>query len=159
MGQYHKLINITKKEFVVGYDIGILAKHYGQIGFEGSMADVLYCLMIAQGNDRRGGGDVSGHKFIGRWTGDDVAIVGDQYTDDLGDNHKYHCLYNIVETDKDYKNISPSIRSMLKAVYPKLKFKKEYFTMRNLDGTETKTFMWNREWKPYANSTKIKGVA
>mgnify|MGYP003130934295 CR=1 FL=1 len=32
MGQYHKLINITKKEFVVGYDIGILGKHYEQIG-------------------------------------------------------------------------------------------------------------------------------
>ena len=159
MGQYHKLINITKKEYVVGHDIGIGLKHYEQIGFEGSMADVLYCLMIAQGNDRRGGGDVSGHKFIGRWTGDDVAIVGDYYTDDLGDNLKYNGLYDIVETDKDYKNISPSIRWMLRAVYPKLKFKKEYFTTKNLDGTEVKIAMWNREWKPYANSTKLKGVA
>ena len=64
-----------------------------------------------------------------------------------------------MEADKDYKNISPSIRSMLRAVYPKLKFKKEYFTMKDLDGKETKTFMWNREWKPYANSTKLEGVA
>mgnify|MGYP003668845303 CR=1 FL=1 len=88
MGQYHKLINITKKEYIVGHDIGINLKHYEQIGFEGSMADVLYCLMIAQGNDPRGGGDVSGHKYIGRWTGDDVAIVGDYYDDELGDNHK-----------------------------------------------------------------------
>ena len=158
MGQYHKLINITKKEYVVGYDIGILAKHYEQIGFEGSMADVLYCLMIAQGNDRRGGGDVSGHKFIGRWTGDQVAIVGDYYTEE-NDNYKYRCLYDIVESYKGYKNISSSIRAMLRVVYPKLKFKKEYFTMKNLDGTETKTFMWNREWKEYANSTKLEGVA
>ena len=158
MGQYHKLINITKKEYVVGYDIGILAKHYEQIGFEGSMADVLYCLMIAQGNDYRGGGDVSGHKLIGHWTGDQVAIVGDYYTEE-GDNYKFKKLYDIVESDRHYKNISPSIRSMLRVIYPKLKFKKEYFTMRNLDGTETKTFMWNREWKPYANSTKLEGVA
>jgi hypothetical protein len=149
MGQYHKLINTTKKEFVVGHDIGIMAKHYEQIGFEGSMADVLYCLMIAQGNDPRGGGDVSGHKLIGHWTGDHVAIVGDYYTEE-NDNYKYRCLYDIVESYKGYKNISPSIRSMLRAVYPKLKFKKEYFTMRNLDGTETKTFMWNREWKEAA---------
>ena len=117
MGQYHKLINTTKKEFVVGHDIGIMAKHYEQIGFEGSMADVLYCLMIAQGDDRRGGGDVSGHKFIGRWTGDQVAIVGDYY-DQHTDKPEYKALYDLVESDKHYKNISPSIRSMLRAVYP-----------------------------------------
>jgi hypothetical protein len=39
-------------------------------------------------------------------------------------------LYDIVEDDKDYKNISPSIRSMLRVVYPKLKFKKEYFIIK-----------------------------
>ena len=149
MGQYHKLINITKKEFVVGHDIGINLKHYEQIGFEGSMADVLYCLMIAQGDDRRGGGEVSGHKLIGHWTGDPVAIVGDYYTEDT-DNRSYKNLYDIVEDDKHYKNISPSIRSMLRAVYPTLKFKKEYFICKNLDGTETKTFYWRREWKEEA---------
>jgi len=158
MGQYHKLINITKKEYIVGHDIGINLKHYEQIGFEGSMADVLYCLMIAQGNERRGGGDVDGHKAIGRWAGDHVAIVGDYY-DEETDKPKYRNLYDEVEADKDYKNISPSIRSMLRAVYPKLKFKKEYFTMKDLDGKETKTFMWRREWRPYANSTKLEGVA
>ena len=146
MGQYHKLINITKKEYVVGYDIGILAKHYEQIGFEGSMADVLYCLMIAQGNERRGGGDVSGHKLIGHWAGDNVAIVGDYY-DEKTDKLEYYNLYDEVEASKDYKNISPSIRSMLRAVYPELKFKKEYFICRNLDGKETKTPHWSREWK------------
>jgi len=142
MGQYHKLINITKKEYIVGHDIGINLKHYEQIGFEGSMADVLYCLMIAQGNDYRGGGDVSGHKYIGRWTGDDVAIVGDYYDDKLGDNHKYYNLYDEVEADKDYKNISPSIRSMLRVIYPKLTIKKQI-----LKGPDRDLVMWNREWK------------
>ncbi len=145
MGQYHKLINITKKEYIVGHDIGIMLKHYEQIGFEGSMADVLYCLMIAQGNEYRGGGDVSGHKAIGRWAGDHVAIVGDYY-DEKGDKPKYKNLYDEVEADKDYKNISPSIRSMLRVIYPKLKIKKEWFTIKNLDGTEEKTPHWRREW-------------
>ena len=149
MGQYHKLINITKKEYIVGHDIGINLKHYEQIGFEGSMADVLYCLMIAQGNDYRGGGDVSGHKLIGHWAGDHVAIVGDYYEEGT-DKPEYRNLYRIVENDKHYKNISPSIRSMLRAVYPKLKFKKEYFICKNLDGTETKTFYWRREGKEEA---------
>ena len=153
MGQYHKLINITKKEFVVGYDIGILAKHYEQIGFEGSMADVLYCLMIAQGNDYRGGGDVSGHKAIGRWVGDHVAIVGDYY-DEKTDKLKYRNLYDEVENDKDYKNISPSIRAMLRVIYPKLTIKKQI-----IKGPDRDITFWNREWRPYANSTKLEGVA
>lgn len=145
MGQYHKLINITKKEYIVGHDIGINLKHYEQIGFEGSMADVLYCLMIAQGNERRGGGDVSGHKYIGRWTGDDVAIVGDYYDCELGDNHKYYKLYDYVEYDRHYKNISPSIRSMLRVIYPKLKIKKEI-----VKGPDRDMTFWNREWKEEA---------
>ena len=144
MGQYHKLINITKKEYIVGHDIGINLKHYEQIGFEGSMADVLYCLMIAQGNDYRGGGDVSGHKAIGRWAGDQVAIVGDYYTEE-GDNYKYKNLYDIVESDRHYKNISPSIRSMLRVIYPKLTIKKEI-----LKGPDRDLVMWNREWKEKA---------
>ena len=145
MGQYHKLINITKKEYIVGHDIGINLKHYEQIGFEGSMADVLYCLMIAQGNDPRGGGDVSGHKYIGRWTGDDVAIVGDYYDCELGDNHKYYKLYDYVEYDRHYKNISPSIRSMLRVIYPKLTIKKEI-----VRGPDSDMTFWNREWKEEA---------
>ena len=144
MGQYHKLINITKKEYIVGHDIGINLKHYEQIGFEGSMADVLYCLMIAQGNDYRGGGDVSGHKAIGRWAGDHVAIVGDYYTEE-GDNYKYKNLYDIVEDDRHYKNISPSIRSMLRVIYPKLTIKKQI-----LKGPDRDLVMWNREWKEEA---------
>ena len=60
---------------------------------------------------------------------------------------------------KHYKNISPSIRSMLRVVYPKLKIKREYFTTKYLDGTVTKTFIWNQVWKPYANSTKLEGIA
>ena len=144
MGQYHKLINITKKEYIVGHDIGINLKHYEQIGFEGSMADVLYCLMIAQGNDYRGGGDVSGHRAIGRWAGDQVAIVGDYY-EEKKDNPKYRNLYHIVDDDRHYKNISPSIRSMLRVIYPKLTIKKEI-----LKGSDRDLVMWNREWKEEA---------
>ena len=144
MGQYHKLINITKKEYIVGHDIGINLKHYEQIGFEGSMADVLYCLMIAQGNDYRGGGDVSGHRAIGRWAGDHVAIVGDYY-EEKKDNPKYRNLYHIVDDDRHYKNISPSIRSMLRVIYPSLTIKKEI-----LKGSDRDLVMWNREWKEEA---------
>jgi hypothetical protein len=97
--------------------------------------------MIAQGNDYRGGGDVSGHKAIGRWAGDHVAIVGDYYTEE-GDNYKYKNLYDIVEDDRHYKNISPSIRSMLRVIYPNLTIKKQI-----LKNSDRDMIFWNREWK------------
>ena len=34
MGQYHKLINLTKKEYVNPYEIGLGAKHLEGIGFD-----------------------------------------------------------------------------------------------------------------------------
>ena len=37
MGQYHKLINLTKKEYVNQHKIGLGANHLEGIGFEGSM--------------------------------------------------------------------------------------------------------------------------
>jgi len=146
MGQYHKLINVTKKEYVSGFDIGMMAKHHEQIGFQGSMADVLYCLMIAQGNETRGGGDVEGHFLIGRWAGDDVAIVGDYYTES-SDYYKYRDLYDKVEEDKSYVDISSTARSMLEAVYPKLTFKKEWYVTINDKGEQENTFIWKRTWK------------
>ena len=51
----------------------------------------------------------------------------------------------MMEADKDYKNISPSIRSMLRVVYPKLTIKKQI-----LKGPDRDLVMWNREWKEEA---------
>jgi len=45
MGQYHKLINIDKKEYVTGRDIGIFAKHLEQVGYDGSMIVLLINVM------------------------------------------------------------------------------------------------------------------
>lgn len=141
MGQYHKLVNITKKEYVNPYSIGLGAKHLEGVGFEGSMGDVMYLLSIAQGNERRGGGDAEGHNYLGRWAGDEVVVVGDYYEEN-DDNPKFKGLY-YVDEDKKYKDISSSIRGMLTKVM-KVKFKKDIYTCRHLDGTVTKSTHWNR---------------
>ena len=145
MGQYHKLINLTKKEYVNPYDIGLGAKHLEGIGFEGSMGDVMYLLSIAQGNERRGGGDAEGHRYIGRWAGDEVVVVGDYYTEKT-DNPKFAFLYDVdVSKDgKKYKNISASVRSMLSKVCDDLKFEKQIFKTKHLDGRVTESVHWER---------------
>ena len=151
MGQYHKLINLTKKEYVNPYDIGLGAKHHEGIGFDGSMGDVIYLLTIAQGNDQRGGGDASGHNYIGRWRGDQIAVVGDYYTD-KDDDERFKDLY-FVDDKKDWENISASVRVMLSKVIDDLKFHKEIFKVKNLDGTVEEDIHWrrcsNEEYKNY----------
>ena len=145
MGQYHKLINLTKKEYVNPYEIGLGAKHLEGIGFEGSMGDVMYLLSIAQGNERRGGGDAEGHRYIGRWAGDKVVVVGDYYDQD-NDNPKFKGLYDIndgVHENVHWHDISHGVRELLSKVMG-VKFKENTYTTKELNGNEYKTTHWNR---------------
>ena len=145
MGQYHKLINLTKKEYVNPHKIGLGAKHLEGIGFEGSMGDVMYLLSIAQGNERRGGGDVEGHRYIGRWAGDKVVVVGDYYDQD-NDNPKFKGLYDIndgVHENVHWHDISHGVRELLSKVMG-VKFKENTYTTKELNGDEYQTTHWNR---------------
>lgn len=115
MGQYHILVNIDKKEYVNPWDIGCSGKHWEQVGYEKSMADTLYVLSIAQGNEPRGGGDIKGHELVGHWAGDRCAIVGDYYTDE-DDDPKFKNLFDLTGEDKSWSNISGQINEMWEAV-------------------------------------------
>ena len=80
MGQYHKLVNLDKKEQVISYPLGLGAKQYEQTGCQGSMADAMYLLMMT--SPSRGGGDWQEFEGLsGRWVGDRVVVLGD-YTED-----------------------------------------------------------------------------
>ena len=56
MGQYHRLVNITKKEFVDPWAIGGSGKHMEHLWNRKSLQDALYCLVIAQGMISEGAG-------------------------------------------------------------------------------------------------------
>jgi hypothetical protein len=77
MGQYHKVVNLTKKEYVYAHKIGVGLKLWEQVGFAGSTADVLFFLLASSSG--RGGGDVETEipDILGRWAGDQVAVLGD----------------------------------------------------------------------------------
>lgn len=75
MGQYHKVYNKTKNECLNAHKFGQGLKLVEQIGFEGSVADVLF-LLLANSNGR-GGGDFKDHEIIGRWAGDEIVVQGD----------------------------------------------------------------------------------
>lgn len=85
MGQYHVLVNFTKKERVIPHKIGLGAKQVEHAQTVASLPDALYMLLTA--SPARGGGDLDTRgetpdfKVFGRWCGDIVAVVGD-YTEE-----------------------------------------------------------------------------
>lgn len=75
MGQYHKLYNLDKKQYVHPHRIGNGLKLLEQVGFARSTSTALF-LLVANSNGR-GGGDAKPHPLIGTWAGDRVLVQGD----------------------------------------------------------------------------------
>ena len=84
MGQYYKIVNVTKREYLTGHAFGegIKLMEFG-MSAGGSMAAL--AILLADGNGR-GGGDLHtedpiAESIIGRWAGDKIVIAGD-YADE-----------------------------------------------------------------------------
>lgn len=105
MGQYHKVYNIDRKEFIHPHSIDCGLKLVEQMGFRGSTADALF-LLVANSNGR-GGGDVGYHHMVGRWAGDRIVVQGDYSEVD----DKAHIPEDQLE---DYQDISSGVLEMLK---------------------------------------------
>lgn len=75
MGQYHKIINYTKKECLNPHKFldGLKQLEFGCSSC-GAMAALSYLLSY---KESRGGGDFEKGEYKGRWKGDNVGIVGD----------------------------------------------------------------------------------
>jgi hypothetical protein len=77
MGQYYKLCNLTKKEFVNPHKVGVGLKMWEQVcSFPGTGSAVL---ILIGAPAQRGGGDIYADvpEVAGRWHGDRIALIGD----------------------------------------------------------------------------------
>ena len=114
MGQYHKLVNLDKKEQVVSYNLGLGAKQYEQTGTEGSMGDALYLLLMS--SPSRGGGDWDAFdELSGRWLGDRVVVLGDYTEDD--DYAEYPNFGKLFHESSDWVDISDDVAVALGKVW------------------------------------------
>lgn len=80
MGQYYKIVNIKKKEYITPHIFGDGAK---LMEFSMSANGVLagLAILLADGNGR-GGGDLNSQSdIVGSWAGDNIVIAGD-YADE-----------------------------------------------------------------------------
>ena len=76
MGQYYKIINITKKEYLTPwrFDDGAKLVEFGNSG-KGTM--LALAALLSNGNGRGGGDIQSANSLIGSWAGDKIVIGGD----------------------------------------------------------------------------------
>jgi len=76
MGQYYKIVNIKKKQYITPHVFGDGAK---LMEFSMSANGVLagLAILLADGNGRGGGDLNSDNKIVGSWAGDNIVIAGD----------------------------------------------------------------------------------
>jgi hypothetical protein len=80
MGQYYKIVNIKKKQYISPYTFGDGSK---LMEFSMSANGVLagLAILLADGNGRGGGDLNSNNSIVGSWSGDNIVIAGD-YADE-----------------------------------------------------------------------------
>lgn len=83
MGQYWKIINLDKKEYIENYNVGTGAKFAEHLGMHPGANEALMILLVAM-PERRGGGDIidtEKYPIVGRWAGDRITMIGDYAND------------------------------------------------------------------------------
>jgi hypothetical protein len=80
MGQYYKIVNLDKKEYIRPWDCGDGAKLM-EFGLSAQGAMSCLAILLADGNNRGGGDLRSDNLIIGSWAGDRIVVTGD-YADD-----------------------------------------------------------------------------
>ena len=80
MGQYYKIVNIKKKQYISPHTFGDGSK---LMEFSMSASGVLagLAILLADGNGRGGGDLHSENDIVGSWAGDNIVIAGD-YADE-----------------------------------------------------------------------------
>jgi hypothetical protein len=76
MGQYYKIVNIKKKQYISPYTFGDGSK---LMEFSMSASGVLagLAILLADGNGRGGGDLHSKNDIVGSWAGDNIVVAGD----------------------------------------------------------------------------------
>ena len=109
MGQYYKVVNIDKKEYLHPHELGCGAKIWEQLASWPSTANGLF-LLLTNHPEPRGGGDFPDkseapelYEVLGRWIGDRVVVIGD-YAEksDLPDEYMADILYDCCCDETDF---------------------------------------------------------
>ena len=109
MGQYHRIYNLDKKEFLHPHSFGDALK---MMEFGAPVSGTLLGLTILLASShRRGGGDFRGESaLLGSWAGHRIAIIGDYSDPDDIEDIDALAVYN----DETYNDISLQVVDVLR---------------------------------------------
>lgn len=98
MGQYYKIVNIKKKQYITPHTFGDGAK---LMEFSMSANGVLagLAILLADGNGRGGGDLHSTNSIIGSWAGDNIVIAGDYADEGKFVKEPDQNLYNVATSE------------------------------------------------------------
>lgn len=126
MGQYHVVVNFSKREWLSPHAFGDGLKLWEQQGGIGGVQTALWLLLAC--SNGRGGGDFFDRESLlpterlrewsGRWAGDRIAILGDYTEDgDIPDVDDLATLYDALrEPGSGWRELSSQLRPVLEAV-------------------------------------------
>jgi len=134
MGQYHLVVNLSKREFLDPHKLGDGLKLLEQMNSHGGVMAALWVLLAC--SNGRGGGDIPdgvayefrddpprvaevipdpeyrqlAQNYIGRWAGDRIAIVGDYAEDgDLPPEFRAGRIYRDCLEGNGWRDISDGV--------------------------------------------------
>jgi hypothetical protein len=117
MSQYHWVVNLDKREFLNGLDLGRGARLVEQVGTMKCTATALWLLLTA--SNKGGGGEAYDHPFIGRWAGDRIAVIGDSAEPEEVPGVNAAQIMELINThDEGYVDISNEARSLVDTAFP-----------------------------------------
>jgi len=93
MGQYYKVVNVKKKQYITPYIFGDGAKLM-EFAMSANGTLTALAVLLADGNGRGGGDLNSDSPIVGSWAGDNIVVAGD-----YADNG------NFLPTDKQELNL------------------------------------------------------
>lgn len=98
MGQYYKIVNIKKKQYITPHTFGDGSK---LMEFSMSANGVLagLAILLADGNGRGGGDLHSENDIVGSWAGDNIVVAGDYADDGKFVKEVDRNLYNVASSE------------------------------------------------------------
>jgi hypothetical protein len=149
MGQYHMVVNLTKREYINPHKLGSGLKLWEQIanGANGGTGAALLVLLAA--SNGRGGGDLDvednwhgpecefprdnaqpgpmpetyseiAKRTVGRWAGDQIAVVGDYAEDgDLPAEFEAEDIYTLAHSDQTAEQVVVDYHNYAAEAYDK----------------------------------------
>jgi hypothetical protein len=154
MGQYFKVVNLKKREYINPhmFNDGMKLMEFGMSA--GGTLTAL-AVLLADGNGRGGGDLHSANTIIGSWAGDPIVIAGD-YADEgkfLPADKQDTTLYNVV--DVEGKDISHLV---LDALMEDRWFREDFikdWPGHNLNDYYAETNKIVEKWKAIDNPTAV----